>query len=647
MASVSAISFSVEETRRFAGSADDPLRAASAYPGVLASADVNSNGIVVRGNSPNGLLWLVDDIPIPNPNHFRYVGQSAGGITIFSSQLLANSDFYTSAFPAEYGNALSGVFDIHFRNGNPYKREYTVQAGIQGVELAAEGPFTSKNESSYLFNYRYSVFGFLQLIDPSMKNRIPSYQDLSFKINVPTKKVGVFSLFGIGGMDRSGAKADRDSSQWKSNDDRSETRMANDVGAVGLTHKLVFGRNTYLETSIAQTGYFTQYRNGYLGSGYDVYPTDNVRYSNSETIFKSTLTHRFNNRLTWNTGASFANHHYVADIWSRNIFSGDYEHVINDRGSLQTMQAFTDSRWKISDRWSVVAGAHLQYLFLNDSHVIGPRASVTYDISPDVSIRFGYGLESQQEETSVYLARTTHGSEQNKDLGLSKAHHFVLSYKQHLKSDLIFQVEPYVQFLYGIPVVPGRYYSMLNNPGGYFNEPLVNAGEGRNYGVDVMLEHFLSTDFYYLVSASAFRSRYKGGDEIWHNTRYDSRFVGNILGGKEWQLGKRLLGLNLKTSLTGGERYIPVNHKVSKAQNREVLNEQSIYTRQLPWFFYLDGTITLRTNHKKYSAVWALQIKNLLNSKPVLGYSYNRFAKDIDTVRPLGIIPLLSYKLEF
>ena len=648
MASVSAISFSVEETRRFAGSADDPLRAASAYPGVAANADVNSNGVVIRGNSPKGLLWLLDGVPIPNPNHFSYVGQSAGGITIFSSQVLANSDFYTSAFPAEYGNALSGVFDMHFRTGNPFKREYTAQLGIQGIELAAEGPFSKADESSFLFNYRYSVLGFLQLFDPSMKNRIPSYQDLSFKINVPTRKAGVFSLFGIGGLDRSGARAERDSTQWKSNDDRSETRMANDMGAVGLSNKLVFGRNTYLKTTVAQSGYFTRYRNGYLGSGYQLYPTDNVRYGSYRTIFLSKLTHRFSTRVTGDAGWSVTNHHYLADIWSRNIFSGDYEHIINDRGSLQTLQAYADSKWEIGKHWSLVAGAHLQYLLLNHSYVIGPRGSLSYEINPNASIRIGYGLESQQEGTSVYLAHTAHsGLQENRGLGLSKSNQFVVSYKQYLNKDLILQIEPYLQLLYDIPVVPGSYYSMLNNPGGYFNESLVNKGKGKNYGVDAMLEHFLSTNYYYMISASVFRSRYKGGDGIWRNTRYDSRFIGNLLGGKEWELGNRLLGINLKASLTGGERYIPVDLSASRAQNREVLDMQKVYTQQLPWFFYLDGTITLRTNHKKYSGIWALQIKNLLNSRPILGYSYNRFARDIDTLRPLGIIPFLSYKIEF
>lgn len=648
MASVSALSFSVEETRRFAGSADDPLRAASVYPGVAASADVNSNGVVIRGNSPKGLLWLLDGVPIPNPNHFRYVGQSAGGITIFSSQVLSNSDFYTSAFPAEYGNAISGVFDMHFRTGNPFKREYTAQLGIQGIELAAEGPFSSTNEASFLFNYRYSVLGFLQLIDPSMKNRVPSYQDLSFKINVPTRKAGVFSLFGIGGLDRSGAKADRDSTKWKSNDDRSETRMANDMGTMGLTNNLVFGRNTYLKTTVAQSGYFTRYRNGYVGSGYEVFPTDNVRYGSYRTMFITKLTHRFSRRVIWDAGASVTDHHFTADIWSRNIFSGIYEQVVDDRGSLQTLQAYMDSKWKVGQHWSIVAGAHLQYLFLNRSYVIGPRGSVTYEIKPNASMCFGYGLESQQEGTSVYLARSeTTGMQENRNLGLSKSHQFVFSYKQYLNKNLILQVEPYLQLLYDIPVVPGSYYSMLNNPGGYFNDQLVNKGKGRNYGIDAMIEHFLSSDYYYMVSVSAFRSRYKGGDSVWRNTRYDSRFIGNLLGGREWQLGNRLLGINLKASLTGGERYIPVDLSASKSQDMEVLDEQSIYTRQLPWFFYLDATVTLRSNHKKYSGIWAIQIKNLLNNKPVIGYSYNRYTRNIDTLHPLGIIPFLSYKIEF
>ena len=137
---VSARAFTVEETQKYAAAVNDPLRMATGFPGVVAANDGN-NDIVIRGNSPAGLLWRMEGIEIPNPNHFSSVNSSGGGISILSAQLLANSDFVTGAFAAEYGNALSGVFDLKLRKGNNELKEYTVQAGLLGLNLAAEGPF--------------------------------------------------------------------------------------------------------------------------------------------------------------------------------------------------------------------------------------------------------------------------------------------------------------------------------------------------------------------------------------------------------------------------------------------------------------------------------------------------------------------------
>ena len=159
MAAISARSFSVEETRRYAGGMDDPARMAAAFAGV-ATGNLQDNAIIIRGNSPKGVLWRVEGVEVPNPNHFSGGNVAGGGfVNIISSQVLANSDFFTGAFPAEYGNALAGVFDIRLRTGNSEKRENTFQIGMHGVDFAGEGPFVKGKRASYLFNYRYSTFG--------------------------------------------------------------------------------------------------------------------------------------------------------------------------------------------------------------------------------------------------------------------------------------------------------------------------------------------------------------------------------------------------------------------------------------------------------------------------------------------------------
>ncbi len=218
MAVISARSFTIEETERYAGSVGDPSRMASNFAGVSTLSDMQ-NEIVIRGNSPMGLLWRLDGVDIPNPNHFASLGATGGGLSMINNNTLSNSDFFTGAFPAEYGNALSGAFDLKMRNGNDDKYEFTLQAGFNGLEAGAEGPVIKKNGSSFLFNYRYSM---LLLVDKIIGTEalsvsaVPFYHDFSIKLNFPGRKHGKFSITGIGGISGiNEIESDKDSSEWK------------------------------------------------------------------------------------------------------------------------------------------------------------------------------------------------------------------------------------------------------------------------------------------------------------------------------------------------------------------------------------------------------------------------------------------------
>jgi hypothetical protein len=200
---LSARSFSVEEVQHFAGAINDPGRMAHSLPGVQPSKD-NEGDIVVRGNASSGVLWRLEGVDILNPNHFARLGGSGGGLTIFSVSVLGTSDFFTGAFPVEYGNALAGVFDLRFRNGNREKRQHTFRAGMLGLEAAAEGPFgKGKHKSSYLANYRYSTLGILNafgihLVGERVSN---NFQDFSFNLFFPGKKqTSAWRIWGAGGL---------------------------------------------------------------------------------------------------------------------------------------------------------------------------------------------------------------------------------------------------------------------------------------------------------------------------------------------------------------------------------------------------------------------------------------------------------------
>ncbi len=203
LTSVSGRSFSMEEVNRYAGGRSDPSRLAANFAGV-SSPDDSRNDIVIRGNSPSGVLWRIEGLNVPNPNHFSTIGTTGGPVSAINTNVLKNSDFFTSAFPSEYGNANAGVFDLNFRSGNSEKREHTFQLGaLTGLEAMTEGPINKEKGSSYLFAYRYSFTGFAQALGMNIgTTATPFYQDLSFKINSGYGKLGRFTLFGLGGKSK-------------------------------------------------------------------------------------------------------------------------------------------------------------------------------------------------------------------------------------------------------------------------------------------------------------------------------------------------------------------------------------------------------------------------------------------------------------
>jgi hypothetical protein len=343
---------------------------------------------------------------------------------------------------------------------------------------------------------------------------------------------------------------------------------------------------------------------------------------------------------------------FDSDISSVNQFTGVYEKVIDDKGNTGLVQAFSQSVIDFGEKTKLTLGLNYSYFGLNKSQTLEPRAGIKFLIGKRSAISAGYGNHSLYEDISVYMSEKVLAgntiSNPNINLRPGRANHFVLGYDIMLTDNIHLKVEGYYQQLYNIPVMRSSYYSMLNNPGGYFNDSLINKGTGRNTGLDVTFEKFLENNFYYMFTASLFDSKYEGGDGIERNGRYNSNFAFNLLGGKEFLTKSgNVWGVNLKASYTGGEYYIPVDLGQSVSENREVLDYTQIYTQRLEPFLYLDFTANYRINYRKTSLVFTAQAKNILNKKTVLGYSYNDYSKSVDEQTELGFIPMLSIRYEF
>lgn len=647
MATTGARMLSVEEASRFAGGMDDPARLVSSFAGVVSS--VSNNGISIHGNAPHLLQWKLEDVEIPNPNHFADISTLGGGIlSSLSSNVLGNSDFFTGAFPAEYGNAVSGVFDMKLRNGNNQKRENTFQIGILGIDAASEGPISKKNNSSYIFNYRYSTTSLLKLAGNL------DYQDLNFKMNFPTKKAGTFSVWGTGLIDKYSDDLEKNPDKWEFIDDNKKARAKQYMLAAGVTHRYLFNNNAQLKTTLATT-----YSSN--DADEDVYDRElnsnpNLALKNRYTnlIFSTYLNRKFSSKHTNKTGFTFTKMYYNMDLALAPYRNQPLETISQGDGNTNLISGYTSSSIGLSDKVTLNLGVNGQLLTLNNHFTIEPRLGIKWQTSTKTSFALAYGLHSRMEKMDVFYVKTA-GSESkpvNKDLDFTKAHHLMLTFNYNISENVNLKIEPYFQYLYDVPVMADSSFSVLNRSTFYVEDALVNKGKGRNYGIDITLERYLDKGLYYMVTGSIFNSKYRGGDGVWYNTKFNRNFAFNVLVGKEWTMGRNeqnTFGANLKFTLQGGERYSPVDVEatLNRPDKETQYDETRAYSKQFSPMFVTNATINFRMNKKKVTHEFAIKSINTTGFKEYFGHQYNLKTGEIEPHRQATSIPNISYKLEF
>ena len=556
MAQVGARMFSVEEASRYAGGMADPARTASMFAGVATGGA--TNGISIHGNSPQMLQWRVEGVEVPNPNHFAEITEAGGGVfTSLNGTVLANSDFLTGAMPAEYGNALSGAFDMKMRVGNNTKYEHAVQVGTLGVDFASEGPLGKNTKASYLVNYRYSFLEIAKKLHAiNMEHETLDYQDLSFKLNMPTSKAGTFAVWFTGLVDNYESDA-LDPSEWETLWDMNDSWSRQRSCALGVNHTFRFKTGGTLHSSVAFTGAYRK-----LGiDDYDVAMTKMPdmlgRNSQWNVIVSTQHQHKFSSRYTMQNG--FEHQHLDFHTWLDyiKVVGGPLYRIYESEGNTGLTRLYTNHKVAISSRLSAVAGVNVMWFNLNNQWLVEPRVSVQYKLSPSSTISLAYALNSRKESTDTYFVTGGY----NEDLGLTRSHHISASFAQRLGENAMLKIEPYWQWIFDVPVEKGTTYSILNHNIFYQDRALVNDGAGNNYGIDLTLERYLKDGFYGMFTATLFKSEYRDAQGEWHHSRHDRGYITNILGGKEWMVGKakkNVFGLNGRLTLMGGDRYTPI-----------------------------------------------------------------------------------------
>ena len=654
LASVSARSISIEETSRYAATFDDPARAALSFAGVQTGGDDLLNEIVIRGNTPKGILWRLEGVEIPNPNHFGSVGSSAGGISMLSNNVLSNSDFFTSAFPSDYGNATSGIFDLQMRNGNFDTHEHTAQVGLLGIAAASEGPISREKRSSYLVNYRYSTLALFQNLGINIlgDQEDVTFQDLSFKVNLPGTKAGTFSLWGLAGRNTYTYTPLTEFGEWDFEDNTQTLAVG------GLSHIAYLNEDTYLSSVLSMSYYDTQYEFDSLR----ILVLEDEVVKENNLRFSTAINHKFDARNSIRIGTIISNLSFDLsyDEWNRELQRNI--NFLNENGSTQFYQGYGNWQHRFNENITMNIGMHASYFDLNEDLYLEPRLGLRWGVGNGKTITAGAGLHSRMETLPLYMSKQENQDGQivqnNRDLGFTRAAHAVVGYEWMLNPNMRFKSEVYYQHLYDVPIWASdtttsdflRTFSVVNTFDGWTSDALANDGTGRNYGIELTLEKFLSNGYYYLTTLSLYESKYTPLDGIERSTRFDGNYIFNIVGGKEWTFGSannKTLSLNSRVIVSGGKREAPILLPQSREAGFTIRDFNRNFETRLNDYTRLDIGISWKVNRPKSTSTIAINVQNVIGKANEFGRFYSSQADQVVAESQVGMFPNLSYRISF
>ena len=673
LTTVSARSISIEETKRFAGSLGDPSRMALSYSGVSTGGGDN-NELIIRGNSAKYLQWKLEGLEIPNPNHFGVHGSSGGFLSILNGNNLGRSNFYLGAFPAHTGNALAGVFDLTLRNGNSNKFKHSFETSLIGLSASSEGPIKSLSGANYIFNYRFSTLGLMKKL--GVFYQAPEYQDLTFKVNLPTQKAGKFTIYGLGGLGTSLEEEffrQIDSSQFSLNSSgdtiygfneiSAENLNKYNIGVVGIKHSLPIKEKFILTNHMNYSIVYSAPRSsGYNASDFSTYLQSEGRFTTSTFRYQPQLTSYIGENHQILSGAIFSYR-----LFNSKLIEGYQDNttktILDANASSSLVQSYISYKYQPGVRFKLVAGLHYTYFNLNDQHLIEPRLGLNYKLSEKAEISFASGLHSTTESPEVYFYINDTLGVESRNLKMARSWQSVFGYKRQLGKKLHFSAEVYFQHHFDIPIATdSSNYSLINEEVSFTDLQLTNKGKGINYGIDFTLEKHFSKSYYFLFTTSIFQSEYSLSNPLYRKTNFNSGYVFNLLGGKEFKFKKnRFLGINLRANLTGGKLYTPVLLEESINAGYEIKDEKITNIDRLPPYIGIDISINYKWIRPKVSHEIKLDIFRLfeqnyygeiyvpekLNSDGSITPAFVKQLKYGDGQTASTILPVLYYRINF
>ncbi|MBQ9312435.1 MAG: TonB-dependent receptor [Bacteroidales bacterium] len=655
---------SVEEAERFAGSFDGIERVVKRYLCTTGSTD--NAGISTHGNHPTATMFRIEGVEVTPPAHFYGIGShGTGEVSVLHTNLLSNSDYYTSTPPAEMGNTLGGVMDISLRSGNTNTYEHSVKLSTLGLDFTSEGPLSKTKGSSYIISYRYGLSKLTNDLGLGIfEGDQADYHDLSFKLNFPINNSSNFSLWGIGILDKTYMNWNGWEEKWNTLYDQDDFKSKVNTMMGGVTYDKNLGNGWRWKTD-----FVTAYRYCEIEDRYAIYATDGQLLTEANhytlTFAPATPFVQFDNETLWLTLATsiqkrFSSHYllkfgssiryidYYQDLQrAATIFTGVLLPVNNTDKNMEQIDAYATNNLRFG-KWTFNAGLHLSGWTLSNDWTLQPRFSTEYKPKDNQTLAFGYGMTTRIESYDTYFA-----TKENKELKPIRSHQFVLNYKWSPSASLTLKSEAWVEWQSSVPVSPTSTYSPLNRRMFYTTEALVNEGKGRNYGVSIGVEHYMTDGLYWLVNGALYKAEYRAIDKIWRPTLYDRGWTINVVGGKEWKIRKKnILSVNVAFTTMGGLRETPFDETVSA----------QLYASGIPYVAYDDKhamknhssaimdlslNVSYRIHGKKVDQIIGCDFMNILAQKEPSQYYFNYNKQKPGTIKSCYSVPNISYAIIF
>lgn len=641
--------YGVEEARRYPASYGDPARHAQSFAGLVGQNDIR-NEIVIRGNNPRSIMWMIDGVEVPNPNHFGREGTSSGSVSMVSTNLLKDSEFLTGAFPAQYGNATGGIFDLRIRQGNDSVFEHSIELGTLGLEVSSEGPIGRRIDykGSYLVNIRSSVLNVIgNLLDTILVDEeLTSYQDLAAKLHFPTKR-GAVDVLILGGGSRSGLPSD----------ERRRTQLSTSQALGMISYGRTVGDDAFLKSSLSLIGSDINNR---------IFDVDSVALYDQQDIaqkgilrFNWRLSKRFSRRFSSEIGGiqSWRGYNFQGEMFSSEL-APPYQNwtTFDTVGINRRTQFFYTGKYRFGEDTELVFGLHYLRHRLIQETSLEPRLGFRYRPHPMHRMRLSLGWHSRLESLEYYFHLDPSGTPFQTDLKLPKAMHFVAGYDFLPHPDWAVTIEMYIQYLYRLPIDPDTsraFFSTLLQPDGYYSGTLVNGGQGLNQGLELSVHRRFSRGWYFLASGSYFQSLYRARDGELRFSPYHGPLQASVLAGKEFAIGRKgkphLLSLNAKYFFNNQSRLLVLDPLQPLQTNRYVQHFSLAQCPECryPPYWRFDFQIIHRRNHKRIASVWRIDIQNITRRRNLREVIYNPITERAVNEFHFRLLPVFSYRIEF